>query len=532
MAQTLKPASLSVAEEAIPSLLKETDRWLCWSWVWNKNKWDKPPLSPRTGRAASSTDSSTWTTFAVALEAHRAGRFDGVGFTFGLDEATGLVFSGFDLDDCIEDDEIHPSAIYLASCLDSYTEYSPSGKGIKVFTTGKIPPGSRTDKARHFELYDSGRYFTVTGRHVDWSPRTVNPRQEQWALLHASLWPSVPGKSRKVLDDRALALAALAGLNAARADHYDTWLQVGMALRSVADDLLDAWDTWSRHSPDKYSEGACKKKWDSFGKSGVGIGSLIHWARDDGWEIPQGKAVPSTSRLPYSVQKENGKASSEEGQASPCLDDPHMGDGLTEQDGAGPWELTIEMGKPKRFFLKSPIWENSPYLQSGCIVLTEKEIFLWPLVRIAAAVQAPGCYVLPDLSRKPVWDGRRGPQLLRRLLLSSRKIDPSIDYDRVLAAAEYILNQSKKATLVTEDKRDKATARPILRFEDGSVMFRCRDLAAQASRDGVGIAFENIREAAQAYGREECPRIGGKRPRYIVFSPEQIEQIERATISG
>jgi hypothetical protein len=92
-------------------------------------------------------------------------------------------------------------------------------------------------------------------------------------------------------DDRALALAALAGLSAARADDYDSWIRVGMVLHSVADDLLDDWDQWSRKS-DKYKAGECAEKWQTFTRGGrLTLGSLIHWARLDGWTDPRGKGV-------------------------------------------------------------------------------------------------------------------------------------------------------------------------------------------------------------------------------------------------
>jgi hypothetical protein len=85
--------------------------------------------------------------------------------------------------------------------------------------------------------------------------------------------------------DREVALMALEHLSARRADAYADWLAVGMALHDVADDLLDAWDRWSRKCPKKYEEGACRAKWETFTRGGgVGLGSLVFWAREDGWQ--------------------------------------------------------------------------------------------------------------------------------------------------------------------------------------------------------------------------------------------------------
>lgn len=90
-------------------------------------------------------------------------------------------------------------------------------------------------------------------------------------------------------DDRAIALSALAGLNASRAVNYDSWLAVGMALHSVdsSSSMCDEWDRWSRLSLENYQQDACAAKWKTFDDSGgLTIGSLIHWAKSDGWNPP------------------------------------------------------------------------------------------------------------------------------------------------------------------------------------------------------------------------------------------------------
>ncbi len=88
------------------------------------------------------------------------------------------------------------------------------------------------------------------------------------------------------VDDRELALQALAGLSEARAVDYEQWLYVGMALHGVdsSQSMLTEWDTWSQSCRDKYEPGACAEKWTSFNGSGWKIGSLIYWAKQDGWK--------------------------------------------------------------------------------------------------------------------------------------------------------------------------------------------------------------------------------------------------------
>jgi hypothetical protein len=102
-------------------------------------------------------------------------------------------------------------------------------------------------------------------------------------------------------DDIQTALAALGALKASRADGYDAWLHVGMALHSVSQSLLGAWESWSSQSG-KFVDGECQKKWRSFAAGdGITLGSLIHWAQDDSpeWRAPRARQ-PSQARAPAS----------------------------------------------------------------------------------------------------------------------------------------------------------------------------------------------------------------------------------------
>jgi putative DNA primase/helicase len=85
--------------------------------------------------------------------------------------------------------------------------------------------------------------------------------------------------------DEEWTLSYLEALNPYRADDYDNWLAVGMALHSVSDSLLTEWDKWSQQSA-KYKPGCCEKKWKSFKRKGVAIGTLAHMAKQDGWQSP------------------------------------------------------------------------------------------------------------------------------------------------------------------------------------------------------------------------------------------------------
>ena len=137
---------------------------------------------------ASSTDHDTWRDFESAQRAVTERGFDGIGFVFTLD--SGIV--GIDLDHCIdmETGEIALWAQDIVSRLDSYTELSPSKTGLHIYCTGVLPAGRRRKDG--IEMYDSGRFFTVTGAHYPGSPLTVEARTEAIAALHAELFPPKP----------------------------------------------------------------------------------------------------------------------------------------------------------------------------------------------------------------------------------------------------------------------------------------------------------------------------------------------------
>lgn len=173
------PSTLHVAAGRIPVEMKRRRQWVAWKLEERDGRPTKVPYNPRTGRRASSTDSLTWGPFEDALGA--LDRFDGVGFVF----SSGDPYTGVDLDGCVDPEtgEVETWASEIADALDSYTELSPSGTGLHIIARGK-PPAS--GKRGRVEMYDSGRYFTVTGN--VYGGRTEVPpqtRTDVLARLHA-----------------------------------------------------------------------------------------------------------------------------------------------------------------------------------------------------------------------------------------------------------------------------------------------------------------------------------------------------------
>lgn len=71
---------------------------------------------------------------------------------------------------------------------------------------------------------------------------------------------------------------------------YELFIAIGMALHSATNgggDGYDIWLSWAERSP-LHNEAAAHKKWASFGKSTseITVGTLIHLAREKGWQPP------------------------------------------------------------------------------------------------------------------------------------------------------------------------------------------------------------------------------------------------------
>ena len=168
-----------LVERNAPLRLRQLPHWVCWKYVVRDGNPTKCPVNPKTGGFAKVTDPSTWTSFSEAIAAAESlPGMAGVGFVFTTDGP----HCGVDLDDAVDpvSGQPKPWAAEIIKILGSYTETSPSGMGIKVFLEAK-KPGSRCRKRYHdgeVEIYDSDRYFTVTGHRLECSDADVQPRQE------------------------------------------------------------------------------------------------------------------------------------------------------------------------------------------------------------------------------------------------------------------------------------------------------------------------------------------------------------------
>lgn len=148
--------------EKIPDSMKRLTRWV------NVKAGSKIPLRSDGAGAASSSASDTWSDFETASKAVGV-LYDGIGFVFAND---GIV--GIDCDAGYDDAGfLSPLAVDLMRACRSYTERSRSGRGIHIYVRGTLPFSGRNNGAG-VEIYESKRYFIVTGDRLIFSELTEN----------------------------------------------------------------------------------------------------------------------------------------------------------------------------------------------------------------------------------------------------------------------------------------------------------------------------------------------------------------------
>ena len=153
-----------MAYDSLPDELKEKGLFCVWDYENRGSGLTKVPYDPISGKRASSNNKDTFTEYRYAVS--EAPDYDGIGI--GIFDGV----SGLDIDHCIgENGELSETAQDIIRTMHSYTETSPSGKGIHIlfftedFDYDKEKYYIKNEKAG-LEAYVSGatnRFLTCTG---------------------------------------------------------------------------------------------------------------------------------------------------------------------------------------------------------------------------------------------------------------------------------------------------------------------------------------------------------------------------------
>lgn len=153
--------------ERVPAELKQYDQWV----NWHPAAARKVPLNPHTRGHAGVNWPATWASYAHALE--NANRHAlGLGFVLTPEDPYLCV----DLDHCVgTHGEVSAPTRALLDLLAGYVELSPSGTGLHIWVKSAVAVNRRRPE---LEIYASGRWMTMTGRHHPQAPPEIPERTD------------------------------------------------------------------------------------------------------------------------------------------------------------------------------------------------------------------------------------------------------------------------------------------------------------------------------------------------------------------
>ncbi len=178
--------------------LQPLQQWVVWrAELDREGKQKKVPYNPNHHRAHASVKvPKSWGSLDQALTALQSGKYSGIGFVrtppvafvdldHSYDKTTGTITD--------------PQAHEIVRTINSYTEVSPSGKGLHLLAYGNLP-GKGIHTA--IELHGQDRFTTITTNHLAGTPPTFAHRQAALDALYRRFAP--PGATREDQNTRGV----------------------------------------------------------------------------------------------------------------------------------------------------------------------------------------------------------------------------------------------------------------------------------------------------------------------------------------
>lgn len=289
----------------IPESLRQRRQWLMWRFE-QKPGAKKPAKIPyyangerRQGVQGSDADRARLVDCDQAVAAALGNGYKGIGFAFLPGD--GLI--GIDLDAVIDPEtgEVAERAQRIIEACNSYTEVSPSGRGLHIIGAGEIAQSFKSN-AIGLEVFCGRQYFTVTGRLWSGALSQINPIDE--AVIRRLRATVDEAKGRKSIstpssvpapegDKRSKVESALAYISPDVG--YSEWIAVGMSVfAELGPGGFDSWDRWSSRSVKYPGARTLESHWKSF-KPDAHEGPMYRMAVDAGWSPPRRKRVPKDS---------------------------------------------------------------------------------------------------------------------------------------------------------------------------------------------------------------------------------------------
>lgn len=288
--------------DRVPAALRELPQWLVWRF--EQHEGDKKPRKvpyyatggKRMGKQGDDADRARLVPFDVAVAAMERGGHSGLGFAFLPGD--GLI--GIDLDGVIDPEtgEVQERAAGIIKACASFTELSPSGKGVHIYVRGDTKSNKSNDIG--VEVFCGRQFFTVTGRQFPGAVDAVEQiRPDVLARLHAVI-DEAKGARRTAshsperqpvvgggeVSPVAKVESALAFISPDVG--YVDWLRIGMAIHAeLGQNGFGSWDWWSAKGSKYPGTEQVRRHWDSFKGGSITGASLFKLAIDAGWRAPR-----------------------------------------------------------------------------------------------------------------------------------------------------------------------------------------------------------------------------------------------------
>ncbi len=299
-----EPADLATRlREHLPAQMRTLVQWLLWRSEADPKRADKPRKVPyyangsrRRGTQGDAHDRARLVDLEAALARLMQGGFDGIGFAFLPGD--GLI--GIDIDGAIDatTGEVSARCQAIIDACASYTELSPSGRGVHIIVAGTTQ--TFKDNRIGLEVFCERQFFTCTGRPWPGAPSSVASIDETTLRrLKATVAQSKAAKQgRPSAVDITPAQADLVGwleqaltvLDSGGVT-YDEWIGVGMALKSaLGEPGFRLWNYWSSKGGERYpGEPVLATHWKSFaGTDADGAFTVFKMARrGNRWRPPK-----------------------------------------------------------------------------------------------------------------------------------------------------------------------------------------------------------------------------------------------------
>jgi KaiC/GvpD/RAD55 family RecA-like ATPase len=302
----MKTAQPPVSAAAIPQLLRDTPRWICWDYMdsGDGKKPRKVPLGKGTDYGTNYNDPSAWRTFSSVMT--EASEREGVGIGFVFSDTDDIV--GIDLDNSYDEQGwLKPWAREIAKYFSgAFCEQTPSGLGLHfIGRASKVVGRTRVelpDGDGGIERYSENRWFTFTG-----NPVTDGDIVD---IFHGMAWLEehyFGGRRHSPLDNTPTHFETDAELNielarvcfkymgSHRATSGDDWRAVGYACKGTSESLRDDWIRWSAQW-NGFSLDECQDRWSRF-DSRSSVGTLVYMAAADSGISSQAMREEARQRL-------------------------------------------------------------------------------------------------------------------------------------------------------------------------------------------------------------------------------------------